>query len=89
MNLKEESGYKQTPIGKIPEEWEVVRLGEVITYVKGKKPEIMVEEYQEECLPYLSTDYLRNGKATQFVRITGSEIVVEEGDIILLWDGSN
>ncbi|HEC92546.1 MAG TPA: restriction endonuclease subunit S, partial [Candidatus Atribacteria bacterium] len=36
-----------------------------------------------------STDYLRNGKATQFVRITGSEIVVEEGDIILLWDGSN
>ena len=54
MNLKEESGYKQTPIGKIPEEWEVVRLGDALELCqyglsvplkeKGKYPIIRMDE---------------------------------------------
>jgi len=84
-----ETNFKETSIGKIPKEWKTVRLGEVITYVKGKKPKITMEECREEALPYLSTDYLRNGKPTQFVKITGDEIIVGDGEVVLLWDGSN
>lgn len=29
------AGYKQTPIGLIPEEWEIKELGEVTNYIKG------------------------------------------------------
>jgi len=28
-------GYKDTPIGRIPEDWEVVRLGDVTEVVSG------------------------------------------------------
>ena len=27
--------YKQTPIGLIPTDWEVKKLGEIVTYKKG------------------------------------------------------
>ena len=33
------SGFKQTEIGLIPEDWEVMRLGEIIVYKKGKNQE--------------------------------------------------
>lgn len=35
---------KKTEIGEIPENWEVVRLGEVVELVNGKRPEFFVEE---------------------------------------------
>jgi len=28
-------GYKMTELGSLPEEWEVVRLGEVAEYING------------------------------------------------------
>ena len=81
--------FKETPIGKIPEDWKVVKLGNVITHVKGKKPKEMTEEYREGHLPYLSTEYLRNNKVTNFVNPSQDVILVNNGDLILLWDGSN
>jgi len=36
--------FKQTEIDLIPEDWEVVRLGEVVEYKKGKKPKILYEK---------------------------------------------
>jgi len=84
-----ETVFKETPIGKIPKGWEIVKLGNVLTYIKGKKPEKMVEEYKENYLPYLSTEYLRENKATKFVKPSKDTILVNNGDLILLWDGSN
>ncbi len=86
MKLQE---FKQTEIGRIPKEWEVVRLGDVITYIKGKKPAKILEEYKENCLPYLSTEYLRKNKTTTYVPISGDVVSVNDEDLILLWDGSN
>lgn len=84
-----ETKFKKTPIGEIPEDWEVVKLGKIIGYIKGKKPKIVAKEPKDGWLPYLSTEYLRNNNPTQFVKITGNEIIVEDGNILLLWDGSN
>ncbi|ADT84568.1 restriction endonuclease subunit S [Thermococcus barophilus] len=81
--------FKKTPIGEIPEDWQVVKLGKIIGYTKGKKPKMVAKEPKDGWLPYLSTEYLRNNNPTQFVKITGNEIIVEDGDILLLWDGSN
>jgi type I restriction enzyme S subunit len=81
--------FKQTPIGPIPKEWEVVRLGEIFAYIKGKKPAEMTEKQKEGYLPYLSTEYLRENKPTKFVKISKEIVVVNDGDLILLWDGSN
>jgi type I restriction enzyme S subunit len=89
MMFYKETVFKETPIGKIPKGWEIVKLGNVLTYIKGKKPEKMVEEYKENYLPYLSTEYLRENKATKFVKPSKDTILVNNGDLILLWDGSN
>lgn len=74
---------------RVPEDWEVVRIGDFIKYIKGKKPAVMVDEELEGYYPYLSTEYLRDGIASKFVKITNKEIIVNENDILLLWDGSN
>jgi len=78
---------KLTEIGEIPEDWEVARLVNIITFVKGKKAEKL--NGSENGLPYLSTEYLRNNKAPELVKITNNIILANDGDLILLWDGSN
>jgi len=81
--------FKQTEIGKIPKEWEAIKFREVFSCIKGKKPAELIDEYKENYLPYLSTEYLRENKATKFARISEDVISINKGDLILLWDGSN
>ncbi len=81
--------FKDTEIGRIPKEWKVVKLVEIIKYVKGKKPKELKLEYKDQYLPYLSTDYLRENKNTKFVDSLKNVILINEDDLILLWDGSN
>jgi len=80
---------KQTQIGKIPEEWEIISFGKIGEYKKGKKPKEMIEKFKESYLPYLSTDYLRINGKTKFAKISENIILVDDGEIIILWDGSN
>jgi type I restriction enzyme S subunit len=84
-----ETNFKETPIGRIPKDWRVARVGEIMEFVKGKKPEEMTDEYEENCLPYLSTEYLRENKATKFVKNPKDVVLASDEDLILLWDGSN
>ncbi|MEM2145261.1 MAG: restriction endonuclease subunit S [Candidatus Jordarchaeaceae archaeon] len=83
--------YKVTEIERIPKEWEVVRLRDVVNTKKGKKPEKLEEEWKENYLPYLTADYFRTGKPKQFVKLEAetSYITVGENDVIFIWDGSN
>jgi type I restriction enzyme S subunit len=57
-NIRDEKThkFKDSPLGKIPEEWEVVRLGEV-SYLKGRIGwhGLTVQEYLEEGEYYLVT----------------------------------
>ncbi|MDI3497205.1 restriction endonuclease subunit S, partial [Archaeoglobus sp.] len=39
--------YKETPIGRIPEDWEVVRLGDIFNVETGTTPSTKKEEYWE------------------------------------------
>lgn len=80
---------KDTEIGRISKDWRVIKLGSIITYIKGRKPKEMSQEYKEGYLPYLSAEYLRENRITGFVKPSQDDILVNDGDIILLWDGSN
>jgi type I restriction enzyme S subunit len=43
-----EEGFKETELGPLPEEWEVVRLGEVAKFKIGRTPPRKVKEYWED-----------------------------------------
>ena len=84
-----ETEFQKTPIGKIPKEWQVLRLRELFTYIKGKKPKNLIKEEKEGYLPYLTTDYLRTGVPSNYAKHEKDTTIVDDNDILLLWDGSN
>ena len=81
---------KESEIGLIPEHWEVVRLGQVVKTIKGKKPKILSENPSKNSLPYLTAEYFRYGIPNQFVNIeVEKELpVCKKEDVVLIWDGS-
>ena len=83
-------GYRMTELGPLPEEWRVVKLGEVIRSVKGRKPPMIVETPLMDGLPYLTAEYFRSNVANQFVpkEFLNSGEICEKNDVVLIWDGS-
>lgn len=82
---------KEYWLGKIPEHWKIIRLKLIGSINKGKKPINDYDKYEEGLFPYLSMEYLR-GKSNDPIYANPNEgnlLVVNEGDIIILWDGSN
>jgi len=79
--------FKETPVGKIPNGWKLVKLGLVVGKVKGRKPEDICEDVAHECLPYLEAQVLRGIEAPKYVKPRNG-VVVEPGDIVMIWDGS-
>ncbi len=81
---------KESEIGLIPEHWEVVRLGQVVKTIKGKKPKLLSENPSKNSLPYLTAEYFRYGIPNQFVNIeVEKELpVCKKEDVVLIWDGS-
>lgn len=55
-------------------------------YIKGKPPKIKEGEY---LLPYLTPEYIRSGATPEYYPKQEGVALVEDGDLILLWDGSN
>lgn len=94
MKLAPYPKYKDSGIewlGEIPEGWEVIRLRNVINYKKGKNPSVLLENnVNNQYLPYLSMNYLRNNEnEIYFVEKVKDTVIANDGDILLLWDGSN
>jgi type I restriction enzyme S subunit len=85
-----EGGFKETELGPLPEEWEVVRLGEVVKIIKGKKPKSLSKNPSKNSLPYLTAEYFRYGVPKQFVDIEVEKDppICKKEDVILIWDGS-
>jgi type I restriction enzyme S subunit len=89
LEFYRETEFKDTEIGRIPKEWEVAKLKDIMTYYKGKKPLIMSTKNKTEYVPYLSAEYLRTNTPQIFVYPDENNIIINEGDLILIWDGSN
>lgn len=75
-------------IGEIPAHWSLNRLKYEVGYKKGKNPKDLT--FDENGKVYLTMEYLRNNpKQTFFVEDHENYVTVDEGEILLLWDGSN
>ena len=60
--MKSSKSYKETPIGKIPEDWEVVRLGNVAKLESGGTPSRQKPEYWENgTIPWVKSGELNDG----------------------------
>jgi type I restriction enzyme, S subunit len=79
--------FKDTEIGRIPKEWEVVKLGEIIKYEKGRKPKKLFDQEEKNTIPYLSAETLRTGTFIQWATENRELIKVNNDDVILIWDG--
>lgn len=80
-------GYRLTEIGEIPEEWDVVELGHLVNYEKGKAPKQISNQELSGTLPYLGVETLRGGVFHQWAEHTDSLVKVNPNDTILIWDG--
>ena len=67
------------------------KIGKYITnYIKGKTPKVLFESELPDTLPYLSPDYLRGVSAPElYAKQDAKTIVIDDGEVIVLWDGSN
>ena len=69
---------------EVPEGW---KEGDVSVFpiVKGKSS----PSYKPGNVPYISPEYLRNGAEPEYVKQFEKAVLIENGETILLWDGSN
>ena len=75
-------------LGEIPRDWGVTKFKYLARVRKGKIPKRIVSENNSNLPAYLSMEYLRGSEANQFVE-DKNPVLVEDGSILLLWDGSN
>jgi len=70
ISFYKETKFKDTEIGKIPEEWELVSLGEKVDLTMGQSPPSSSYNYKKEGFPFLqgkaefSSIYPKNIKYT-------------------------
>lgn len=67
------------------------KVGKYITnYIKGKTPKVLLSNEEADTMPYLSPDYLRGVASPELYAMRDTKsIVVDDGEVIVLWDGSN
>lgn len=61
-SLKTGVKYKETPVGKIPVDWEVVRLGDVCDIIGGSTPSTKKKEYWGGEIPFATPKDITNLK---------------------------
>ncbi len=88
MNIPK--GYHMTELGPLPAEWRVVRLGEIVSIRKGRKPKRLVKHLAPGVLPYLTANYFRTGVPDVYVLQEDIENLptCTPNDIVMIWDGS-
>ena len=72
---------------EVPKGWEVKPSGDLISFVKGKKPKAVSPNQEENMLPHILTSSLE-GKYNEFCE-SNKLITVEYQNTIMLMDGSN
>lgn len=64
-----------------------MKLEKVLTYQKGRSPQ--KDFVSDNLILYLTPEYLRGNGLPNFISDFPSKVSVEDGDLLLLWDGSN
>lgn len=84
--MKKYDAYKDSGIDWIGE----IPLKYIAKIQKGKLPKNLVDKNEGDIPMYLSMDVMRgNEKDAKYVEDYASCILAKEGDVLVLWDGSN
>jgi type I restriction enzyme S subunit len=75
-------------IGDIPVNWNLLKLKHEYKIQKGRIPKTINEKEEKGLVPYLSMDVLRGSETLSYVSKEDG-VFVKEGQILILWDGSN
>jgi type I restriction enzyme S subunit len=75
-------------IGNIPVNWNLLKLKHEYKIQKGRIPKTINEKEEEGLVPYLSMEVLRGSETSSYVS-NEDGVLVKEGQILILWDGSN
>ena len=80
--------FKDSPLGRIPESWEEITVGDILDLVNGKafKP----SDWENEGLPIIRIQNLNNGNAefNYFNREVEERYLVQNGDLLFAWSGT-
>jgi len=87
-------GYKKTPVGIIPEDWKVKRIGSISTTFSGGTPRTGVKEYYENgTIPFIKSGEIfqesTNQKITDLGLKESSAKLIEKGDLLYALYGAN
>ena len=76
-----------SPLGKIPEGWDVTMLGELVEIQKGKKPKTLYTVFEDGLVPYLLIDVMKGGDP----KYTNPEktVMAKLDDIVMIMDGAS
>lgn len=87
------TGYKPSPLGIIPEDWEVKRLGDFSTFFSGGTPKSGNPLFYNGNIPFIRSGEIDNDKTEMFLSKEGlsqsSAKLVEKGDILYALYGAN
>ena len=87
------AGYKPSPLGPIPEDWEVKRLGDFSTFFSGGTPKSGNALYYNGTTPFIRSGEINRDKTELFLSQEGidnsSAKFVEVGDILYALYGAN
>lgn len=79
-------GYKNSPLGIIPNEWEVKRLGEISQMFSGGTPKSTEQIYFNGEIPFIKSGEISNAKTEQYLSELGlknsSAKLIERGDLL-------
>jgi type I restriction enzyme S subunit len=86
--MSSQSSFKQTPIGPIPREWEVVRLRDVADYINGYA--FSPRDWKSEGLPIIRIQNLNdpNAEFNYFDGEIDGRYIIENGDLLFSWSAS-
>ena len=73
-NMEMKIGFKQTEIGVLPEEWEVVRLGDISDVSSGGTPNRGIASYWNGHIPWITTSQIDFN-----IIVEAIEFITEEG----------
>jgi len=85
--MKQKTKFKQTEIGMIPEDWEVVQFNKIAEFVKGKKPNNVFEFQNKGYRPYILINLMNGGE--KLYADSKDMISVNEQDILMVMDGAS
>ena len=83
----EEAIVKDVPY-EVPENWINVKLNSVVKFEKGKKPKILIDNFEDKAIPYVTIKYFQTKEADQYTFETETNRVCNEDDILIVWDGA-